>query len=1053
MFVKEPLNGGVVQTRHSTLLRPGEVQAADDCILRPGDPALYKAPGRTAYGTVRSTSISTTTNGTTALASTAAFGTDIAAVTVTAGGLTITKAAAFGSVQEGQTIVGVGIPAGTFVQRVVDTSNVEMSSPATAGGTVTITFSDLYVGTFITGTGITPGTTIASITNASNLVMSAAASDSTTVSRTFSEIVRGLRVLNFDTETPVLAALAASKLYTSPLTTLTGSFSALISNLSQQADATLETVHIRDEDSGDDRHIILTGFDVPRVIYYKDGGAGAQALTTRALGMKPVTDFVGATVVTGSWSSLVTFQTGYYWFLVTEVFNADQPDEVESTFIGEPKYTRVTDYTTQSIRVTRNPRVNDGLYGNNLATHWRIYMAPKQADAFPAPDLSSYRRMATVSTGVGTPPDDTIISQILTDISPWQAGWARTFATVPGFDSLFPSGATSALSTVALQTVTSSVVTNTSTQITHGAAGFATVTEGMSVVGVGIPQGATVVRKDSSTVIYISQAATASGTVSLFFGNKPTWDGLRSLVPANQGNYRAGYFQDFGIQNQSPFSTMTVTGIKVEINGMWTSSHDGGDRGFYVQLIKGNPASATATSPERWVQFTVGKLRQQTISLGGTFDTWGVAWAPADFIDGAATFTVRLRKHASAVEQTHYIDGIRVTFYGGGTTLNLDGDSFKTIILSDQLGTSFGVGAAGSPPVASTADMFDGMVVMNDTKAKSTLVGAIPGDPEAYPVSYRLPIDGVEIGEITVFRRLGNVGIVGGENAVVRLNYYPRESDADFSKGRCYEPLATDHGMVGPRSSVRVSLPGRGEVLVYLPFSSALRWTDGVTTLPLNEDIDWPNLIEPTLIHRSHLEVYPKLFLIALYYVPLGGTRKTKVMYFSYHPSHIKPGFKLPAVGPVSCVSGSAAASLLSGQSRLFTGHGIDGKVYVEDNGATDDSGGTIFPSIRTRRYVASEIGREGRVERFFVIADQAGDATTGGFTARMYRQNQGEALTAIHDMTESNTAIGGIIELFPDDSVETFEVGLFKSGAQTSALRLHYLCFDAPDQGQDTNG
>lgn len=218
MLVNEALNGGVVTARHPTLLRPGEVQVADEMILKPGDPALQRAPGRTAYGTVRSTGISTTTNGTTTLTSTAAFGTDIATVTVTSGSPYLSKASAFGAVAEGQTVVGTGIPAGTVVRRVIDSSTVELNKNATAGGTVTVTFSDLHPGTFIAGTGITVGTFIASITSASALTMSVTATDSSTTSRTFSEAVSGVEALEFSSvEDYLLVAKAADKLYTSPL--------------------------------------------------------------------------------------------------------------------------------------------------------------------------------------------------------------------------------------------------------------------------------------------------------------------------------------------------------------------------------------------------------------------------------------------------------------------------------------------------------------------------------------------------------------------------------------------------------------------------------------------------------------------------------------------------------------------------------------------------------------------------------------------------------------------------------------------------------------------
>lgn len=1046
MIVNESLNGGVVTARHPTLLRPSEVQAADEMILRPGDPSISRAPGRSAYGTVRSTGISSTTNGTTALTSTAAFGTDIASVTVTAGSPYITKASAFGAIVEGQTVVGTGIPAGTVVRRLIDSSTVELSKNATAGGTVTVTFSDLHPGTFIAGTGITTGTYIASITNASALTMSAAASDSTTASRTFSEAVTGVEALEFSSvEDYLIVAKAADKLYTSPLSGLTGTFTALLVGLSQNIEAILHAIRTNN------RHIILTGFDTPRLLYYKN-----NAITSRTLGMQPVKDFTSVAIVDGQWSSLPAFQEGYYYFLVTELMNPGEVDEVESTYTGDPKVVRVTDYTTQAVKITFTAsgggvtdRYNNGLYGQNAATHRQVYMAPRQSDEFPFPDLSTFR-------AIGDPVPISTTEITLTDSNPFQAGWAKTLATYGGFDGLFPGGSTSALAGTAKQTVTG-VFTEDSNVLTSSAA-FGTIKAGMVITSTNnrIPYGTIVNSVTNASSLVMSNKATSSGSESVGFGNSSSLDGLSAGVPPNAGNFRAGLFQDFGINNIGGFSTGTITGVKVRIKGGYFT-FSGDDRGFYVYLTKDGVID---TETERWVKFDGSPSLAPTrfLELGGQFDTWGISWSPSDFVDGS-TFGVAIKKHAAAVDVWHIIDGVEVTVYAGGNTVNLDGDAFKTIILSDQIGNSFGVGSAGAPSISTTGDIINGMLVMDDASNGTDLVASLPDDVDAQPDAYRLPLDD----RIKVVRAYGRGGIIGCENSVKRLNYFPKETDADFTRGLAFEDITVDHGVVGSRAAVLVDLPGRGTVLAYHSHNG-LHGTDAVTSVTLNEDIDWTGsstgtpLIEPTLIHRTVLKNYPKLYLLALYYVPNGGTRMTKVMYFSYHPVHLKEQGKLPAIGPVSCQSGAADTFLLLGQSRLVTGHGTDGKVYLEDVGTTDENGVAVAPSIRSRRFFSSAPGREGRIERLFMLADAAGDATTGAFSAVIYRQNQGEVLTAAHTIPEAgnaapNTVYGGLIELWPDDTVEQFEILLTKTVAQTAAFRLHYLSFRDTNSFMDLNG
>ena len=1040
MLVHESLNGGVVQTRHPTLLRAGEVQRADEMILKPGDPALSRAPGRSVYGTVRSTTISTTTNGTTALASTAAFGTDFATTTVTSGSPYITKAAAFGSVAQGQTVVGTGIPAGTFVRRVIDSSTVELTKNATATGTPTVTISDLHPGTFISGTGITTGTYIASITSASALTMSAVATDSTTTTRTFSEAVTGLSSLEFNSvEDYLLLAKAADKIYTSPLTGLTGTFTALLVGMSQSAEAILKTIRYNN------RHTILTGFDTPRLVYYKN-----SVISTRTLGMVPVKDFVGVAVVAGSWSSLPTFQEGYYYFLITEVMNPGEVDEVESTYTGDPKVARITDYTTQGVKVTftaasggTTDRYNNGLYGLNAATHRRVYMAPRQDAESPIPDLSTFRRV-----GQDVPISTTEIT--LSNVNPFQTGTAIALATYGGYDGLFPGDSAPALSTVAAQTASSTFVLDSN--VLTSAALFGTVTAGMVITSTNnrIPYGTTVISVTSSSSLVMSKAATSSGTETVGFGNKPSFDGSSGAVPPNAATNRANAFYNFGFNNIGGFSTGTITGIRVRIKGGYFT-FSGEDRGFFISINKGATESTT-----KWAKFDGAPniAPSRIIEVGGQFDTWGISWVPADFINGASNINVMVRKHSAAVDVFHTIDGVEITVYAGGNTITLDGDPFKTIILSDQIGNSFGVGAAGAPPVASTGDIIQGMQVLDDTSVGTDIVASLPDDVDAYPEAYRLPMQD----RVKVIMAYGRGGIIGCENSIKRLNYFPTERDADFRRGQAFEDITTDHGMVGPQAAAMLDIPGRGTVIPYLSYNG-LHVTDAVTSNILNEDIDWTGaitgtpLIEPTLIHRSILKVYPKLYLLALYYVPNGGTRRTKVMYFSYHPSHLKEGLKFPAVGPCTCQSGSADSFILSGVPRLATGHGTDGKVYIEDSGTTDENSVVVAPTVRTRRFFASQPGKEGRIERLFLIADAAGDATTGVFAAQFYRQNQAESLTADGSAVPGTTLTGGLLELWGDKSVETFELELTKTTSQTAAFRLHYLYFQDSRSADDING
>src|SRR6266566_177695 len=113
---KELMHMGVVTARDATLLNEGELVAADDCIYRPNDPGIWKAPGRTAYGTVQSDAVvsAVTTSGLATVTKTNGFGTDVSSTT-TLGSAAITSVAGFTSAMVGQRVYGTGIQPNTYV--------------------------------------------------------------------------------------------------------------------------------------------------------------------------------------------------------------------------------------------------------------------------------------------------------------------------------------------------------------------------------------------------------------------------------------------------------------------------------------------------------------------------------------------------------------------------------------------------------------------------------------------------------------------------------------------------------------------------------------------------------------------------------------------------------------------------------------------------------------------------------------------------------------------------------------------------------------------------
>jgi hypothetical protein len=896
--------------------------------------------------------------------------------------------------------------------------------------------SDYHPGTFLSEGTIANGTTIVTITDVNKVTMSATAAIDT-FTCAFSEAITGLEVLTFDGEnTNIMLAKGADKIYESALTDVTGTFSELKAGLSHDDDATLQSIAVKNH------HVILTGKDIPRIVYYGDDDTNGSVVKERALGMLPVPDaaFYGAARIAGTWPDEDTgFGPGYYHFIITEAAYFDEV-LVEGTYEGDASIVHITDETAQGIRVTYNATanqpINDGLYGKNLATHWRIYMGPRQTQFNAEVPFSEYTLVSEVPMS--------ITSVDLNNDNPHHKGFAAGLdAVVAGnTEPLFPNSSTNALSSQAtFASAETCTLTVNNSQITTINAAFANVTPGMFVFSPNnrLDSGTRVIEATDNSIT-VNPVPNEGGTETLTFGNSSSIDYLKALCPDNSASdkYRSGFFHSFGLADTiGSFSGATITGIKVEIVGNRKSASPGI---YAITVFKNGIAGTQGSTFTRYFGDPNSPSRDIMVA-GGENELWGTTWQSTDFADTNAKFGIKVTKQHSAFNNEDEINGVVVTVYAGFNSINYDGDPFPALTITDQIGATTAVPANGPPPVPSTGDIFNGILILNDTAEESIIAGSLPDSEEAFPSLYRIPIQSQDKDKVKVIKKLGNVCIIGMENSIKRLNYFPLETDPDFSQGRAYEDIATDHGMVGPRAATLLDLPGRGTVLAYLSHKG-LYWTDGITSMPLNTDIDWENLFADSIIDRSVLTVYPKLHLLVLNYAPSGATSKTKALYLSYNPTHVKQGFQLPATGPVDVRAESAADALVSGVSYLFTGHAYDGKVYLEDSGVQDEYNAVPVPSIKTRRYfIGRALGYQGRVNHVHMLVDASGDATTGAFTGTLGVQSEGYAY-GTQDTVTGDTETGGIIQLWGEVFGDTFDFALTQTNV-TLALRLHLIGFD----------
>lgn len=420
-------------------------------------------------------------------------------------------------------------------------------------------------------------------------------------------------------------------------------------------------------------------------------------------------------------------------------------------------------------------------------------------------------------------------------------------------------------------------------------------------------------------------------------------------------------FGDFGITDASK----TVTGIEVELSLIKRPAGSVEGYGYYVQLYNGS----------KYSQAWVGERRNwsEVITLGGQNALWAPSssWANSDFTN-ANSFKVFVGSHWYGF----YLDYVRVRVWYTTSFLDANGVTYRTISYRSQVGTTVTDSAALPPPISSVGDIFQGQVVVNDVSDPATVRFSLPGYPEYFPKPYFLRFDTLKKDVVKAVKRVGQVLVVGLQDSCRRVNYLPREVDTDFEQGLAHEPIDSSVGVVGPNAYCLVNISGGGEVMAFVSHTG-LFITDGITCRPLNIDLDWDSTVAAAYLGNAILRNYPRLKLLAFYYTPYGGTTNTKVLYFSYDPMKIKEGGFLPAVGPCSVSARAACEATISGVSYLLTAHYTDGKVYVEDSGLTDASGGTIVPIVKTRQIYPAGLDGEARVQKLYLRASAYGASSS----------------------------------------------------------------------------
>ena len=518
------------------------------------------------------------------------------------------------------------------------------------------------------------------------------------------------------------------------------------------------------------------------------------------------------------------------------------------------------------------------------------------------------------------------------------------------------------------------------------------------------------------------------------------WNG-KTLTLSTFG-FAASYTAVQGIEVQVSHSNLSVQGGTAIVELSWD-------------------AGASWTAPVQLPVHTGGFALLRLSSVGGRSYRWGRTWVSADFSN--ANFRVRITTQGGQSGSIH-IDYVKVNLYTGAST------GTEPIKLGYYPTTSVKIGPTVTvlssntpPPTASTGDVFEAQLVLNDVTKRATLRWSRVDEPDYFPSIYFLTLPCSD--KITVIRRINNVLLVGMESHIWRINFLPTSSDFSFETGRCYEPLAEDHGIIGTQAYAFFAPDGMSAQLAYVS-ASGLRYTNGLTTSTLTEDLDWPNTVNITKLDKCILVNDPNLASLIFYYIPAGdnsSTAPTRALYLSYHSSKIKDAGKLAVAGPVTLDVASSTIGFISKLPVHLTGSSA-GVVSVEDRGEgsaeMDILSRDIYPdaigsSMRARahwlRYAAHDPGVTVTItpyikntgKDYYTVADN------GQWSRKSFRNNTVSRVPG-DTLTLRNT--GGLARLAGDFSAESFCLRIQSEkvvGQADGGVAISAYGFDAHGQGE----
>lgn len=437
----------------------------------------------------------------------------------------------------------------------------------------------------------------------------------------------------------------------------------------------------------------------------------------------------------------------------------------------------------------------------------------------------------------------------------------------------------------------------------------------------------------------------------------PVWGGGGGTILTDDTQYTTGTSSnnvfptmvlsgfDFGTIN-SP-----ISGIQITVEGF----HDRTDGwvAFFLSPDNGNTGTFLGSSHLG----TGGAGAPLTVIIPPVAHTWGRNWIPSELGASFRVFMYCSQSNTSGSVTTG-VDYVTVKVTHKGSTADTSTE-FPAVEVTTEAGTT-AVGRHGPPVIASTGDIFEESLVTNDVSNPTLIAYSTQENIDSFPPTYALSFQTKDKDTVRCVKSMGNILMVGMYGKLFRVNYLPREADAEFDRGRAIDLISTDHGIVGPKAAATFQMDGQPLMMAYVS-RYGIHMTEGYRSTTLTNDLRWADTVDVSGLDDCELVNDAENYEIVLFYQDPEGIRKR--LNFSYHPIHLKDG-KLKVSGPVNYGATSAtSAGLDSGSLGFFTGK-EDGFVYMENVRGEDASGGTITPLVKTRSMYLTGPGQEWQIQK-----------------------------------------------------------------------------------------